>query len=77
MVGEKLLKRRLDKWHGVPDAAYQYAYYRCLGCRALVTWAAIKKGGCYCGESNRLAPARLTRWEMIRLTLFPWWGVTR
>lgn len=77
MIGETLLRKRLQRWHGQPDAAHQFDYYRCHGCHRLVTWTAIKKGGCMCGMSNQLSPANLSWRERLLLPLFPWWGVVR
>lgn len=71
---EPCLDRWLVWWHGRGEA-HQYQYYRCHGCRWLVSWHAIRKGGCTCGVSTRLSPARLTSWEMVRLVVLPFWGV--
>lgn len=77
MIVDELLNRWLTHWHGrgEPD---QWAYYRCQGCKRLVSWKAIRKGGCTCGESNKLMPTgppSLSRWRIAALILFPWWVV--
>jgi hypothetical protein len=63
-------------WHGRGEA-HQQDYYRCRGCRKLVTWRHIRTGGCACGTSNQVSPALLTRWEKVRLILFPTLGLAR
>jgi hypothetical protein len=73
---EPRLAARLVACHG-RGADTQAEYYRCHGCKRLVTWLVIKAGGCGCGMSNRLSPAVLTRWEMVRLVLFPRLGLAR
>ena len=65
-------QRWLNYWHGQGFEAHQLRYYRCEGCHKLVTWHAIKKGGCPCGFSNKLRPAVLSRWEKVRCLLLPW-----
>lgn len=64
----------LVRWHGRGDA-HQHDYYRCHGCRRIVTWHAIRKGGCTCGVSNKLSPARLRWHEKLRLLCLPFWCV--
>lgn len=73
---EKHLFNRLVYYHGRGDP-HQHDYYRCQGCRRIVTWHAIRRGGCPCELSNKLSPALLSRWEKARLVLFPTWGVVR
>lgn len=63
----------LIRWHGRGEGD-QAEYYRCRGCRRIITWRAIQKGGCDCG-SRHLSPARLAWWEKVRLVLLPWWCV--
>lgn len=70
---ERLLLRYLTWMHGRGEA-HQHDYYRCNGCRRIVTWHAIRKGGCTCGE-NRMRATYLQWWEKLRLILFPWWCV--
>ena len=71
-----MIVRYLTYWHGRGEPE-QHDYYRCHGCRRLVTWHAIRKGGCLCGLSNKLGPAVLTTWEKVRLLLLPTVGVRR
>lgn len=73
---EPPLARWLVYWHGRGED-HQYAYYRCCGCQRVVSWFGIWKGGCPCNTSNRLAPARLSLWERVRLVVLPFWGVVR
>src|SRR5215471_16008967 len=61
----------LTYWHGRGEP-WQCEYYRCHGCKRIVTHKAIKGGGCTCGISNRVSPAALGRVEMLRLMLLPW-----
>ena len=79
MISEALLRRWLHYWHGCGTEG-QWDYYRCRGCRRLVSWNAIKKGGCDCGLSNELVPTgppTLGRWRVLGLILFPWVRVVR
>lgn len=69
-----ILLAYLTRWHG-RGADEQADYYRCRGCLRIVTWHAIRKGGCPCGISNKLSPARLSLWEKARLLMAPWWCV--
>ena len=64
--------RYLNYWHGDGYDENQYRYYRCEGCHGLVTWNAIKIGGCPCAISNKIRPAALTRMEKARILLLPW-----
>lgn len=69
-----LLLRWLTYWHGVGDV-HQYRYYRCQGCRRIVTHKAIAQGGCICGLSTRLSPyhpPQMRWWTVLRLLVFPW-----
>ena len=63
--------RWLDYWHGIPDIP-DCRYLRCEGCRHLVTWHQIHRGGCRCLEGKKLRPARLTVWELIKVNFLPW-----
>jgi len=72
MVGERLIHRWLDYWHGsATETSYQYRYYRCAECHRLVTWQKIRRGGCACG-AVRMRPAVLSRWDMTRCVVLPW-----
>jgi len=66
-----LATRWLAHWHGAGEP-HQWQYYRCEGCHGLVTWRRIRQGGCGCGLSNRIRPARLTFAEKARCLLLPW-----
>jgi hypothetical protein len=66
------IQRWLNRWHGLGFGPDQWRYYRCEGCRNIVTWNTIKLGGCFCGISNKIRPASLTRWEMAKCLFFPW-----
>lgn len=70
-VVDRLARTWLDRHHGLTREAHQYDFYRCLGCRRVVTWRRIKAGGCGCG-SARISPAILTRLEKVRLLCLPW-----
>ena len=69
-----MIEKWLQYWHGVGEE-HQHDYYRCHGCRRVVTWTAIKHGGCDCGISTKLSPARLRRREKVLLVLWPWGAV--
>lgn len=71
---EAVLQRYLARWHGRGEA-HQYDYYRCHGCGRLVTWNAIRQGGCTCGLSHKLSPAHVRWYEQLRLLVCPWWCV--
>ncbi len=73
---DRALYAWLVHWHGRGEPS-QHDYYRCHGCRRVVTWRAIKTGGCRCDLSHKLSPARLSWWDKTRLVLLPWWGVVR
>ena len=64
--------RYLTYWHGYGGDTGQWRYYRCEGCRHIVTWNDIAIGGCACGISNKLRPAVLTRMEKTRILILPW-----
>lgn len=68
---ERRLEAYLAGWHGRGEA-HQYSYYRCLGCRRLVSWNQIRRGGCDCGMSNKLSPTNVRWWETAQLLLTPW-----
>ena len=70
---EQRLEAYLARWHGRGEPE-QYPYYRCRGCRHLVTWNQIRRGGCDCQISNQLTPAQVRWWECGRLLLLPWIG---
>lgn len=69
-----LLVRWLHWWHGHGEPT-QHAYYRCHGCQRVITWQAIRKGGCTCGLGHKLSPARLSWWLKLRLIVLPFWCV--
>ena len=69
-IVERWMIRYLDYWHGKGED-HQYHYYRCDGCRKLVTWKMIAEGGCPCGLSNRLRPAVIRLRDKVKLLLFP------
>ena len=64
--------RWISYWHGHGDDATQWRYYRCDGCKGIVTWNDIALGGCDCGMSNKVRPAALTRVEKVRILVLPW-----
>ncbi len=64
--------RWLNYWFGDGFAETQYRFYRCDGCKGIVTWNDIKAGGCDCGTSIKIRPAVLTRAEKFRLLVLPW-----
>ena len=64
-------RRWLAYWHG-EGAAHQHQFYRCQGCRRLVTWHRIHRGGCRCQESYKVAPAVLTLRDKAKVLLLPW-----
>lgn len=68
---EMWLTRWLIYWHEHGDA-HQYMFYRCHGCRSLLTWRRIRQGGCTCGVSNKVSPAVLRWREKARALLLPW-----
>jgi hypothetical protein len=66
----------LVAWHGEGEP-HQHQFYRCLGCRRLLSWRHIQSGGCPCRESIKVSPAVLTRSEKARalwlpFTVTPW-----
>lgn len=63
-------RRWLEYWHGKGET-HQYQFYRCLACRAIVTWKDINQGGCKCGAS-RISPTYPRFGERMRLLLIPW-----
>jgi hypothetical protein len=71
---EPVLQRWLVYWHGRGEPT-QFPYYRCQGCHRIVTWHAIRKGGCPCKLSNKLSPAALWWYERARLIILPWWCI--
>ena len=58
-------------WHGEGEP-HQYQFYRCHGCRKIVTHRHIATGGCACHESIKISPANLRRGEKLRLLFWPW-----
>jgi hypothetical protein len=68
---ERRIEAYLARWHGRGDT-HQYEYYRCLGCRRIVTWRQISRGGCDCQLSNKLVPANVRWWELARMLVAPW-----
>lgn len=72
LMGTLLCGRRwLAYWHG-RGAPHQHEYFRCEGCRRLVTWRRIHAGGCRCRSSIKLRPAMLSRADKARLLWAPW-----
>ena len=69
---ERPLIKWLGFWHGNSTAFEQFRYYRCEGCRKLVTWKTIGKGGCGCGLSIKIRPAVLSWKDKIRCVVAPW-----
>lgn len=71
----KIIDEMADKWltrfHGNGDA-HQFRYYRCDGCRKLVTWNKIKSGGCGCGGSRNIRPAVMSITDKLRCLFMPW-----
>lgn len=65
------LGRWLVYWHGA-SLPHEYQFYRCKGCRSIVTRRHIHTGGCPCQESSQISPAMLRRGEKVRLVLLPW-----
>lgn len=70
-VVERLAHRWMSYWHG-EGALHQYRYHRCKGCHSLVTWNAIRTGGCSCDLAKELVPANLTAIEKVRILVMPW-----
>ena len=68
---ELWVQRWLNYWHGQGEA-WQYRYYRCHGCRQVVTQHAIELGGCNCGLSKKVSPARLLFGDKVKLLCVPW-----
>lgn len=68
---ERLLGWWLVYWHGEGEP-HQYQFYRCHGCRNIVTHRLIVTGGCPCEESSKISPAKLRLGEKARLLLMPW-----
>lgn len=68
----RLVRPWLEWWHGKKDAPHQHEYYRCRGCRRIVTWNMIHKGGCDCDTARELVPAKLTFMEEWRVLVMPW-----
>ena len=65
-------ERRLRKLYGNFEP-WQFACYRCVGCRNLFVWKQIRKGKvCECGE-RKLRPAPNVKWwQVFRLLFLPW-----
>jgi len=70
------LRRWLVWWYGEGHAE-QELFYRCEGCRRLISWSAIRQGGCVCGISHKISTTYVTRWERLKLIVTPWWGAVR
>ena len=64
-------RRWLRAWHGTGDV-HQYEFFRCQGCRRLVTFHHISTGGCACRESSKVSPAALRWGDKTRLLYLPW-----
>jgi hypothetical protein len=60
----------LVKWHGEGEE-YQHDFYRCDGCKKLISWKKIRAGGCRCG-SYRMRPAFATLFEKVKILVTPW-----
>ncbi len=71
-IPERLLRPWMEYWHGRKDASHQWDFYRCKGCRGLVTWRMIKRGGCSCDMAKQLVPARLSLVEKVKILVLPW-----
>ena len=71
LLTDRIGKPWLAYWHGIGEA-WQYQFYRCHGCRRLVTHHHIAIGGCPCHESVKISPARLRLREKARLVFLPW-----
>jgi len=68
---ERLAKKWLDYNYDNGDE-HQYQFYRCDGCKGLVTWKTIRQGGCDCGLGRNLHPACLSLFEKFKLLFMPW-----
>lgn len=70
---EAPLLRWLERWHGHPEP-WQAQFYRCQGCRRVVTHSAIARGGCGCRlpGCGRVNPTALWRREKLAVLLLPW-----
>lgn len=68
---DRTLGAYLVYWHGIGEP-HQYQFYRCHGCRKIVTHRHIVTGGCPCHESIKISPAKVRTGEKIRLLLLPW-----
>ena len=68
---ENKISGYLDFWHG-SGGNNQVRYYRCEGCRNLVTWHSIRKGGCNCGLSPKIRPAVMSFCDKAKCLLVPW-----
>lgn len=58
-------------WHGLGEP-HQFEFYRCKGCRRVISWKRIRSGGCDCDGSRHLTPARLSAFEKARILVLPW-----
>lgn len=67
---EKKIRAYFIRWHG-EGGPNQYDFYRCEGCKSLLTWQIIRSGGCACG-SPRLKPTNPTFFELVKVLVFPW-----
>ena len=72
-VFESPLARWLALWHGQPEP-WQHQFFRCQGCRSVVTHAAIRAGGCPCRQPGcgRVSPTALRLREKAFVLLLPW-----
>ena len=68
---ERLAHQWMAYWHGAGDP-HQYRYHRCKGCHTLLTWNAIRKGGCDCNIDKHIVPAKLSFAEKFRILVMPW-----
>jgi len=65
--------RKVRKHYGDYDATIQFPFYRCQGCRGVITWMHIKTGtGCSKCGGGRVNPTNLSLFEEIRVIFFPW-----
>ena len=66
---ETWLRRRFVARFGEGEP-HQADFYRCYSCGRLRTWAHIRKPDLCC--QGRLIPVNPTRWETVKILLFPW-----
>ena len=69
---EKIFRPYMEYMHGKRKASHQYDFYRCCGCRGILNWKKLNRGGCDCDTGNKIKPAKLTKWEMFKILVLPW-----